>query len=73
MCIRDSGVSLLGVDSVMAPKAVREEAWERLAQDLDIAKLEAMVVDTPLSGAASAAADILKGQIRGRIVVDVNA
>ena len=67
------GVSLLGVDSVMAPKAVREEAWARLAQDLDIAKLEAMVVDMPLSGAASAAADILKGQIRGRIVVDVNA
>ena len=67
------GVSLLGVDSVMAPKAIREEAWARLAQDLDIAKLEAMAVELPLSGAMGAAADILKGQIRGRIVVDVNA
>ena len=67
------GVSLLGVDSVMAPKAVREEAWARLAQDLDMAKLEAMIVDKTLADAPAAAADILKGQIRGRVVVNVNA
>lgn len=67
------GVSLLGVDSVMAPKAVREEAWARLAQDLDMAKLEAMIVEMPLAEAPAAAAAILKGQIRGRVVVDVNA
>ncbi len=67
------GVSLLGVESVRAPKAVREKAWARLAQDLDIAKLEAMTVELPLADAARAAADILKGQVRGRIVIDVNA
>ena len=67
------GVSLLGVDSVMAPKPVREAAWQRLAQDLDMSKLEAMIVDIPLADAPAAAAEILKGQIRGRVVVDVNA
>lgn len=67
------GVSLLGVDSVMAPRPLREEAWARLARDLDIAKLEAMAVEIPLSGAPGAAADILKGQVRGRLVVNVNA
>jgi acrylyl-CoA reductase (NADPH) len=67
------GVSLLGVDSVMAPKPTREAAWQRLAQDLDISKLEAMIVDMPLADASAAAAEILKGQIRGRVVVDVNA
>lgn len=67
------GVSLLGVDSVMAPKPVREAAWQRLAQDLDMSKLEAMIVDMPLADAPAAAAEILKGQIRGRVVVDVNA
>jgi acrylyl-CoA reductase (NADPH) len=67
------GVSLLGVDSVMAPKAIREQAWARLAQDLNIAKLEAMIEDMSLSAALSAADRILKGRVRGRIVVDVNA
>ncbi len=67
------GVSLLGVDSVMVPKLVREAAWARLAQDLDMAKLDAMIVDMPLANAPAAAAEILKGQIRGRVVVDVNA
>ena len=66
------GVSLLGVDSVMAPKTVREEAWARLAADLDVAKLEEMTVEMPLADAPGAAADILKGQVRGRVVVNVN-
>lgn len=66
------GVSLLGVDSVMAPKTVREEAWARLATDLDVAKLEEMTVEMPLADAPGAAADILKGQVRGRVVVNVN-
>ncbi len=67
------GVSLLGIDSVMAPKPVREQAWARLATDLDVAKLEAMTVEVPLGDAPDAAADILKGQVRGRVVVNVNA
>jgi acrylyl-CoA reductase (NADPH) len=56
----------------MAPKQVREQAWARLATDLDVAKLEAMTVELPLADAPGAAADILKGQVRGRLVVNVN-
>ncbi len=65
------GVSLLGVDSVMAPKAIRLEAWQRLVQDLDVRKLEAMTTTVPLSGAIDAARDIIAGKVRGRVVVDV--
>ena len=67
------GVSLLGIDSVMAPKALREQAWARLAQDLDLAKLDSLVREIPLAGAIAAAADILAGKVRGRLVVNVNA
>ena len=66
-------VSLLGVDSVMAPKAQRLQAWERLARDLDHEKLDAMTAEIPLADLPSAAGEILAGRIRGRTVVNVNA
>ncbi len=65
------GVTLYGVDSVMAPRPLRLEAWSRLARDLDPAKLEAITHEIPLAGAIPAAADILAGKVRGRLVVDV--
>jgi acrylyl-CoA reductase (NADPH) len=67
------GVTLVGVDSVMAPKAERLHAWSRLATDLDPARLEAMSRQIRLADAIAAAADILAGRVRGRVVVDVNA
>ena len=67
------GVTLLGIDSVMAPKANRLEAWARLASDLDKAKLDAMTTEITLSQAITKASEILAGQVRGRLVVNVNA
>jgi acrylyl-CoA reductase (NADPH) len=67
------GVSLLGVDSVMAPKAPRRAAWARLAKDLDLGLLDVIGgTEIGLAGAAAAAADLMDGKVRGRIVVDVN-
>ena len=66
------GVTLAGIDSVMAPRAVREAAWARLARDLDVAKLDAMTHEVGLADAISLGAQILAGQVRGRVVVDVN-
>jgi acrylyl-CoA reductase (NADPH) len=66
------GVTLAGIDSVMAPRDVRGEAWQRLARDLDAAKLDAMTHEIALDGAAAAAADIVAGKVRGRLVVNVN-
>jgi acrylyl-CoA reductase (NADPH) len=66
------GVTLYGIDSVMAPKALREQAWARLAKDLDLAKLDSLVREIPLAGALQAGADILAGKVRGRLVVNVN-
>jgi acrylyl-CoA reductase (NADPH) len=67
------GVSLLGIDSVMAPKAPRMAAWARLAQDLDMALLDVIGgQEVGLSGAVAAAADLMDGKVRGRIVVNVN-
>ena len=63
------GVSLAGVDSVMAPLALRERAWSRLAQDLDPAKLDAITTEVPLSGAIEQAQQLMAGKVRGRIVV----
>jgi acrylyl-CoA reductase (NADPH) len=65
------GVSLLGVDSVMAPKALRLEAWKRIASDLDRGKLAAITTSVPFSGLMDAAADILAGKVRGRLVVEM--
>ena len=63
------GVALLGVDSVMAPLALRERAWSRLAQDLDLAKLDSITTEVPLGEAIAAAQRLMDGQVRGRIVV----
>jgi acrylyl-CoA reductase (NADPH) len=62
-------VALLGVDSVMAPMALRERAWDRLAQDLDPAKLDAITTEVPLSQAIGEARRLMDGKVRGRIVV----
>ena len=67
------GVSLLGVDSVMAPRALRESAWKRLARDLDTPKLDAISTLSGLSDAQRIAGELLAGHVRGRVVIDVNA
>ena len=65
------GVSLLGVDSVMAPKQIRVEAYERLACDLDLDKLDALSTTIGFNEVIQAATDIMAGQIRGRVVVEL--
>ncbi len=67
------GVNLLGIDSVMQPYENRLVAWQRIASDLPMAKLEGMIVEAGLGDLPKLGADILKGQVRGRIVVDVKA
>ena len=62
-------VALLGVDSVMVPLARRQEAWARLARDLDVALLETMTTEIGLDEAVAAAERLMQGQVRGRIVV----
>lgn len=66
------GVSLLGVDSVMAPKQKRLDAWNRLARDLDPAVLDSIATEIALGEAVGAASGFIDGTVRGRIVVDVN-
>jgi len=66
------GVTLAGVDSVMRPKADRLEAWSRLATDLDLEKLGLIANEIGLSEAIPAAAQIIEGKLRGRVVVDVD-
>lgn len=66
------GVNLLGIDSVMQPYDNRLRAWERIARDLPMDKLEAMMRPAALSDLPQLGADILKGQVQGRVVVDVN-
>lgn len=65
------GVTLAGVDSVMAPTPERIEAWRRLAKDLDINLLERLIQEISLDEAIAIAPDLLAGQIRGRLVVRV--
>ena len=67
------GVNLLGIDSVMQPYDNRLRAWERIAKDLPMDKLEAMIHLATLSDLPALGTDILKGQVKGRVVVDVNA
>lgn len=67
------GVTLAGIDSVMAPKPIRLEAWGRLAHDLDTNKLAAMSRTVSLTEASKLGDDILQGKIRGRLIVDVAA
>jgi acrylyl-CoA reductase (NADPH) len=66
------GVTLAGIDSVMAPRAKREQAWSRLAAELDPAALESMVTEIGLDGAVDAARRLMDGGVRGRIVVRID-
>ena len=66
------GVTLCGIDSVMAPKPRRLAAWDRLARDLDGAAIDVIAREISLGEAIAAAADLMAGKVRGRIVVDVN-
>lgn len=65
------GVALLGVDSVMAPMALREQAYRRLVQDLDLTKLDTLSETIKLADVEERAAKLLKGQVRGRTIVEV--
>jgi len=65
------GIALLGIDSVMAPKAKRLEAWGRLAADLDLDKLKAITSFAPMAELPALAEQILAGRIRGRVVVEI--
>lgn len=66
-------VTLAGIDSVMAPQARRQEAWDRLGRELDLAKLDEMTTVEPMSKIEELAGAILAGKTRGRVVIDVNA
>ena len=65
------GVTLAGIDSVMAPTPLREQAWQRLARDLDAALLASMTEEIALSAAVARAADLMDGKVRGRIIVHI--
>lgn len=67
------GVTLAGIDSVMAPLPKRQRAWDRLAQDLDPALLESMIEEIPLETAIAKAQELMDGKVRGRIVVKTQA
>lgn len=66
------GVTLAGVDSVYCPRPDRLEAWQRLARDLDPAVLESLTTEIGLGEAVAVATELMAGQVRGRVVVDVN-
>jgi acrylyl-CoA reductase (NADPH) len=66
------GVTLYGIDSVMAPTTARDQAWQRLATDLDKTRLESMINEISLAEAMNIGGDVLAGKIRGRLLVDVN-
>ena len=66
------GVTLAGIDSVMCPRRERLEAWRRLGSDLDISKLAVISTEVGLSEVMPLAAQLLNGEVRGRVVVDVN-
>lgn len=66
------GVRLIGIDSVMCPLARRQQAWQRLAKDLDLAALGSIGDEVGLQQSLELAPELLAGRVRGRIVVDVN-
>jgi len=66
------GVNLLGIDSVMCPREERIEAWNRLARDLPLARLERMTETVSLTDVPALAPRILKGEVRGRVVIDLS-
>ena len=65
------GVSLVGIDSVMAPMDKRLKAWQRLSKDLDMEKLGNMVIETTLDEIINFGQSIIDGQVRGRVVVNI--
>ena len=65
-------MSVYGIDSVMLPMPPRHEAWKRLATDLPLDRLDSTVSEAGLGDLAALAPKILKGEVRGRVVVDVN-
>jgi acrylyl-CoA reductase (NADPH) len=67
------GINLLGIDSVMQPFAARQKAWARIAASLPMDKLDAMILPATLADVPALGAAILKGEVKGRVVVDVNA
>ena len=67
------GVTLRGIDSVMASQERRQRAWDALAEQIDREQLRQIYETAPLSAVPELAASILQGQVRGRIVIDVNA
>jgi acrylyl-CoA reductase (NADPH) len=67
------GINLLGIDSVLRPYAARQRAWARIGTDLDLVKLDSMILPITLAEVPAYGAAILKGEVKGRIVVDVNA
>ena len=66
------GINLLGIDSVMCPREERVEACNRLARDLPLAKLERMTETVSLADVPALAPRILKGEVRGRVVIDLS-
>jgi acrylyl-CoA reductase (NADPH) len=67
------GVTLAGVDSVMAPRELRQQAWQRLTTDLDLTKLGQIAHEIGLNDVVAMASKLLDGQVRGRVVVNLNA
>ncbi len=67
------GVTLYGIDSVMAPMALRQQAWARLAKDLDMAKLDSITNEIGMDAVIPTAAALLEGKVRGRVVVNISA
>lgn len=65
------GVTLAGIDSVMCPKERRLEAWQRLARDLDVQRLEVIAHEVGLSEVIHTAVELLEGKVRGRVIVDI--
>ena len=65
------GVALLGVDSVMAPRELREEAWARLASDLDLDKLHTLSKTITFDDIIPTATALIDGKIRGRVVIEM--
>jgi acrylyl-CoA reductase (NADPH) len=67
------GVTLAGINSVFCPQPLRDEAWQRLASDLDLDLLDSLTATVPLADALTTAERIVRGEIRGRVVVDVRS
>jgi acrylyl-CoA reductase (NADPH) len=67
------GVTLAGIDSVIAPFAVRAAAWKALAEELPASALDPLTREVPLGEAIALAGELLAGRVRGRLIVDVNA